>query len=425
MSTFVYTAFDSKGKLFRGQVKEKSWTQALRRVKEMGLFPTSVKPHEQRTWRQRLEMLRPRAQVRTVKQTSGRLVASGAVPLKALTAFTRQIATLLEAGIPLLRTLRSTGEQEESRRLVGVLDQIILDIESGCTFSEALSRHPKVFSRIYVTMVRAGEASGSLEDALARLAEFMERAARLRAKIKSALIYPAAVLFVTSAIITGLSIFVIPKFRELFRDFTGTGLPAFTEYVLNASAIIKDNILYAGALVAVMIIAYKLIQRHRAGRTAVDRIKVKLPVLGRINRKVAIARFARVLGTLLQNGVPMLQSLNIARDTASNMVLASAIQHTHDRVQDGDTLCAPLQASRVFPSTVLSMIDVGEQSGALPQMLLKVADNYEEEVDNAIAAALSLLEPVLIIFLALIVGAVVIALFLPLRDILLPGPSSE
>jgi type IV pilus assembly protein PilC len=421
MTTFLYTALDSKGKLFRGQVKEKSWTQALRRVKEMGLFPTSVKEHERRTWHQHLEAIRPPLRTRTVQHASGALIARGGVPPKVLTAFTRQLATLLEAGIPLLRALRSTREQEESRRMAGLLDRLVIDIEGGCSFSEALSRHPKVFSRIYLSMVRAGEASGTLETALARLAQFMERAARLRGKIKSALIYPCAVIFVAFAILTGLSIFVIPRFREVFADLSGRGLPLFTEYVLNAAQIFKDNILYIGAFIVAYIATYKLTQMHAAGRLAIDRAKLKLPVIGRIARKVAIARFARILGTLLQNGVPVLQALNIARATATNVVLAQAIQHTHDRVQDGDTLCVPLKASGVFPSTVLSMIDVGEQSGALPQMLLKIADNYDEEVDNSVAAAMSLLEPVLIIFLALIVGAVVIALFLPIKDIITGG----
>jgi type IV pilus assembly protein PilC len=313
---------------------------------------------------------------------------------------------------------RSTGEQEESRRLVGLIDQLMLDIESGFTFSEALSRHPKVFSRIYLTMVRAGEASGSLEDALARLAEFMERAARLRSKIRSALVYPSAVIFVAVSIVVALSIFILPRFRDLFRDLTGGNLPVFTEYVLNSSRIFKDNLIYIAAGITALFVTYKLVQVHHRGSMAIDRIKLKLPVIGRIVRKVAIARFARILGTMLQNGVPVLQALNISRATASNMLLAQAIQHAHDRVQDGDSLCAPLKVSRVFPSTVLSMIDVGEQSGALPQMLLEVAENYEDEVDHSIAAALSLLEPALIIFLALIVGAVVIALFLPIKDLL-------
>lgn len=421
MSTFVYTAFDSKGKLFRGQVKEKSWTQALRRVKEMGLFPTCVKPHERRTWRQRLGAVRPRARVRTVKAHPGRLIASGSVSTEALTAFTRQLATLLDAGIPLLRALRSTGEQEESRRLTRVVDQLIVDIEGGFSFSEALTRHPKVFSRIYITMIRAGEASGTLESTLARLAEFMERAARLRGKIKSALIYPIAVLFVAFAILTIMTIFVIPKFREVFRELSGAGLPAFTEYVLNISGILKHNLVYIISVAAGLIAGYKLVQAHSRGHMMIDRIKLKLPVVGRIVRKAAIARFARTLGVLLQNGVPMLQSLSIVRDTASNMVLAQAIQNTHDLVQDGETLTAPLQGSRVFPSTVISMIDVGEQSGALPDMLLKIADNYEEEVDRSVAAALSLLEPMLIIFLAVIVGVVVVALFLPIWHILIHG----
>lgn len=414
MSTFVYTAFDAKGKQLNGEIKEKTWTQALRRVKEMGLFPTSVKERRQRAWRERLPVVRPR-----VRAQSGNLGPSGAVRLKTVTAFTRQLATLLEAGIPLLRSLRSTREQEESRRFIKVLDELIKDIEGGSTFSEALGRHPKIFSRIYVKMALAGEASGMLESALARLAEFMERGARLRAKIKSALIYPTAVLVVAFSILTVLTIFVIPRFKAVFADLAdGRPLPVFTQYVLNSSQIVKDNLLYAVALAAVVVAAYKLIQTHTRGRMAIDRLKLKLPVLGRIVRKISIARFARTLGTLLQNGVPVLQALLIARDTTSNAVLAKAVQQTHDCVQEGESLTVPLKASGVFPSTVLSMIDVGEQTGALPNMLLKIADNYEDDVDNAIAAALSLLEPALIIFLAVIVGGIVIALFLPIIDII-------
>lgn len=417
MSTFVYTAFDAKGKEFSGQVKEKSWTQALRRVKEMGLFPTSVKERRERSWRECLPIVRPR-----VGTDSGRVGPSGTVRPKTVAAFTRQLATLLEAGIPLLRSLRATREQEESRRFVRVLDDLIQDIESGCTFSEALGRHPKIFSRIYLKLVLAGEASGMLESTLARLADFMERTARLRAKIKAALIYPSAVLVVTFSILTILSMFVIPRFKAVFADLRGSSdLPAFTQYVLNSSQIIKDNFFYVLAGVAALVMAYKLAQRHRTGRMIIDRFKLKLPVLGRIIRKISVARFARTLGTMLQNGVPVLQALMIARDTTSNAILAQAVQQTHDRVQDGESLTAPLQASGVFPATVLSMIDVGEQTGALPDMLLKVADNYEADVDRAITAALSLLEPALIIFLAFIVGAVVIALFWPIIIIINDG----
>src|SRR6185503_6467290 len=228
-------------------------------------------------------------------------------------------------------------------------------------------------------------------------------------------------IIVAIGILTMLSVFVIPKFREVFMELTGGNLPLFTEYVLNSSRLIKDNMVWIVAVMGTVVGTYKLVQLHRSGRFFVDRIKLRLPVVGRINRKVAIARLARILGTLLQNGVPILQALNIARATTSNIILADALQYTHNRVQDGDSLCDPLRVSGVFPSTVLSMIDVGEQSGALPQMLLKIADGYEDEVDNAVAAAMSLLEPLLIIFLAFVVGAVVIALLLPIKRIIERG----
>src|SRR5687767_13200987 len=274
MSTFVYTAFDAKWKLFRGQVKEKSWTQALRRVKEMGLFPTSVKQREQRPLRERLQIVRPRK----LKHSSGSLIASGKVPLKTVCAFTRQLATLLEAGIPLLRSLRATREQEENRRFKKILDHLMQSIEGGSTFSEALSQHPKVFSRIYIKMVVAGEASGMLESTLARLSDFMERTARLRSKIKSSLVYPAAVIFVAISILTILSVFVMPRFKAVFLDLYGSGsLPFFTELVLNSSLVLKNHLLHIGAVAITLVATYKLVHAHRSGRMALDRLKLKLP----------------------------------------------------------------------------------------------------------------------------------------------------
>jgi type IV pilus assembly protein PilC len=221
------------------------------------------------------------------------------------------------------------------------------------------------------------------------------------------------------SILSALTIIVIPKFKEVFSEMTGSAnLPAFTEFVLNSSDFIKRHLVIFVAVVAGLIVAFRFFNRMPPGRAVIDRAKLRLPVVGRIIRKVAIARFARTLGTMLQNGVPVLQALTIARDTTSNVMFARAIQHIHERVKDGDTITSPLQSAGVFPSTVVSMIDIGEQTGALPNMLLKVADNYEEEVDASIAAALSLLEPALIIFLAVVVGSIVIALFLPIADMI-------
>jgi type IV pilus assembly protein PilC len=421
MSTYAYTAFDSKGKLFRGNIEEKTWTRALRRVKEMGLFPASVKERPQRLLAEKLPFVRLRLKRAGAEQA--RLCGSR-ISEKVIAPFTRQLATLIEAGIPLLRGLRSIQEQEENSRLRALVGELGKDIEGGSTLSEALRRHPKVFSSLYVNMVVAGETAGLLENALTRLADFMERSQKVRSKIKASLVYPIAVVLVAVSVMAVITMFVIPRIKPIYEDFTGSRtLPAFTEFVLNMSGSIKNSSPYLALLVAALIVVYKIAQANPAGRALIDRLKLRLPVLGRIARKAAIARLSRTLGAMLQSGVPILQALNIARDTATNSVFAGAIEKTHQRVKDGDTLTAPLQASGVFPATVLSMIDVGEQSGALPDMLLKVADNYDEDVDRSIAAALSLLEPALIIFLAVMVGAIVIAVVLPIIGITLdPAP---
>ena len=413
MSTYAYTAYDSKGKLFTGNIEEQTWTRALRRVREMGLFPAYVKERDQRSLREKFKIALP--VVRPKSPADASAVPASGISASRLSEFTRQLATLLDAGIPLLRGLRSIQEQEESCKLKALLGAIIRSVEGGSTFSEALAAHPKIFTRLYVSMVVAGETGGMLEETLARLAGFMERSIRTRAKIKAALIYPAAVIFVAVSIVSVLMLWVIPRFKAVFLDLTGSAsLPPFTEFVLGISEFFKDHAVLLAALVAGGAIALKAIHRFPPGRAAMDALRLKLPVIGRIIRKAAVARFSRTLGSMLQNGVPVLQALTITRDTTANTVFARAIQLTHDRVKEGESVTRPLQGAGVFPSTVISMIDVGEQTGALPDMLLRVADDYDEAVDRSIGAALSLLEPALIMFLAVVVGAIVIALFLPI-----------
>ncbi len=413
MSTYAYVALDSKGKMFRGNITEKSWTSAIRRVKEMGLFPTSVKEETQRAIVERLKATWKPARAREAAPRKPLLF--GRVPVKVLAPFTRQLATLLDAGVSLVRGLRAIEQQEENRALKNVLRKLVADVEGGLQLSEALARHPKVFDKLYINMVVAGETAGMIETSLTRLADFMERSQKIRSKIKSALFYPAAVISVATALVVFLSVWVIPRFQAVFADlFGGQPLPAFTQFVLGAADFVRGHLIHFVVLAATVVVAYKFAQTTKKGLAAIDRVKLNLPVFGRINRKAAICRFARTLGAMLENGVPILQALTIARETTSNAVFARAITQTHDRVKEGDGLTPPLHASGLFPSTVISMVDVGEQTGALPTMLLKIADNYETEVDNSISAALSLLEPALIIFLAVIVGCIVVAMFLPI-----------
>jgi type IV pilus assembly protein PilC len=264
-------------------------------------------------------------------------------------------------------------------------------------------------------MVKAGELGGVLEVVLARLAEFQEKAQKIKGKVVAAMFYPVAVMIVALVILTVLMIFVVPKFQEIFKDMLpGKPLPWFTEFVLGISNAIKDHAPLTAGILAVIIIAFIIWKRTKTGRYLVDKFKLKMPVLGPVFSKVAISRFARTLGTLVSSGVPILQALTIVKETSGNVVVGEAVHAVHESVKEGETITAPLEASNVFPPMVISMVDVGEQTGALPEMLMKIADNYDDEVDNAVAAMTSLLEPIMIVFLAVIVGSIVIAMFLPL-----------
>ena len=408
MANFTYEAVDAGGRRSTGSLEVLSQTEALQRIKEMGLFPTMVRPAKTRPVRSRLETTRaPR-----------RLSASlnrGRVKLAALTVFTRQLATLVNVGMPLLRGLRLLQEQESRGALKHVIGEIARTVEAGGTMSEALAAQPKVFSPLYVNMIRAGEMGGALEEVLRRQAEFMEKGMRIKGKIKAAMFYPAAVLLVAAGIITLLMEFVIPRFQSVFEGLLpGRSMPAFTLAVLHLSELFKNHVLAMGMVLAAAGAAFQLFVHTRAGRRWFDGFKLLVPVAGEVVRKVSLGKFTRTLGTLLSSGVPILQALTIVKETAGNVAVGSMIARIHDNVKEGGTLAEPFKASRLFPAMVGGMVDVGEQTGALPEMLLKIADTSEEEVDNAVTAMTSLLEPVMIIFLAVVVGSIVIAMFLPL-----------
>jgi type IV pilus assembly protein PilC len=343
----------------------------------------------------------------------------GKVKTKILTTFTRQLATLVDAGLPLLRGLRVLEKQERNPTLKGIIAELALSIEGGSTFSEGLAQHPKVFNRLFVNMVKAGELGGVLEVVLTRLAEFMEKAQRIKGKVIAAMFYPVAVLIVATAILLILMVKVVPSFQQVFEGMLeGAQLPAFTRLVLGISAMVKDHILITTGILVVIVILFNLAIRTKFGRLTWDKFKLKMPAVGPVVSKVAISRFTRTLGTLVSSGVPILQALTIVKETSGNVVVSNAVAAVHESVKEGETITAPLEASGVFPPMVISMVDVGEQTGALPEMLLKIADNYDEEVDNAVAAMTSLLEPIMIVFLAVIVGSIVIAMFLPLIELM-------
>jgi type IV pilus assembly protein PilC len=420
MPRYNYVALDARGNETKGVIEVGSQNEAIGRVKEMGLFPTKItEADKEEKSGGKKGKAKPAAKPKAGGKKGGINInikipgfGSGVKP-KVLTTFTRQLATLVDAGLPLLRGLRVLEKQERNAALKRILGELAQAIEGGSTFSEALAQHPKVFNRLFVNMVKAGELGGVLEVVLKRLAEFSEKAQKIKGKVKAALFYPIAVLIVAVGIMVLLMTFVVPKFKDVFGGM-GITLPGFTVFVLAVSDIIKNNILGTLGAMAVVVVLFLLFIKTKFGRHFWDKTKLVMPPTGQVVTKVSISRFTRTLGTLVSSGVPILQALTIVKETAGNVIIANAVAKVHESVKEGETITAPLEASRVFPPMVISMVDVGEQTGALPEMLLKIADNYDEEVDNAVAAMTSLLEPIMIVFLAVIVGSIVIAMFLPL-----------
>ena len=408
MSSYCYEAVDASGLKSQGTLDVTDQSEALKRIKEMGLYPTKV-----------AQTMPPqrRSRALAVPKTSKFQIqiSRGRIKPAVLAVFTRQLATLIDVGMPLLRGLRILEEQAENQTLKKVIADVATTVESGGTLSEALAAYPKVFSPLYVNMVKAGELGGILEVVLRRQAEFMEKALKIKGKIKAAMFYPAAALVAATGILALLLVFIIPRFQAVFEGLlNGKQMPAFTLLVLRISDVFKSHFLAAGMTVLALTVAFQLLVRTRRGRRWFDRFKLSMPVLGKLFRKVALSRFARTFGTLLGSGVPILQALTIVKETAGNVVVGGVIAKIHDNVKEGGSITGPLKESRVFPAMVAGMVDVGEQTGALPDMLMKIADTYDEEVDNAVSAATALLEPIMIIFLAVVVGSIVIAMFLPL-----------
>ncbi|MGZ4962639.1 MAG: type II secretion system F family protein [Limisphaerales bacterium] len=417
---------NSRGAEEKGTLDAEDQSTALARIKEMQLFPTSVaQEHGSSTKILGHGVVGPRNKGRVGSRKKLGLQMNVTVPgfrnrvsTKSLGVFTAELATLLQAGLPLLRGLRVLEKQESSANLKRIIGELSFSIEGGSTLSEALAAHPKVFNRLFVNMVKAGELGGVLEVTLSRLSEFMEKAQKIRGKVIAAMCYPVAVLFVAGAIMTLLLVFVVPRFKEIFDGLAnGQPLPPFTQFVIGISVVVKSHFLSAAAAGFGVLVALRFFVKTRFGRHVLDRIKLAAPVFGPVMKKVAISRFTRTLGTLVSSGVPILQALTIVKETAGNVIVSDAVQAVHNSVKEGETITAPLEAANLFPPMVISMVDVGEQTGALPEMLMKIADKYDEEVDNAVAAMTSLLEPIMIVILGIIVGSIVIAMYLPIIGI--------
>ena len=421
MARFNYIALDSRGQESTGLVEAVSANDAIGQLRQAGYFPTSVY-EEGRGGVVEKKARRAPKDVKAAPATKGKgivLFQRKTVKTKTLMVFTRQLATLIDAGLPLLRGLNVLAKQERDLVLKNTINQIADSVQGGSTFSESLGQHPRIFNKLYMNMVKAGELGGVLELVLGRLAEFQEKAQKVKNRVVAAMVYPVIVLGLATAIMAFLLVFIVPKFESIFHEMLGDKpLPGITRFVIGVSSAVKDHwLILIGAMIA-LVAAYKFIGRTTAGRAMIDRIKLRAPLFGDLLRKSAISRFSRTLGTLVTSGVPILQALNITRETAGNTVIANAIMQVHDSVKEGESIVQPLEASAAFPPMVISMIDVGEETGQLPEMLLKIAEVYDDEVDNAVTGLTSMLEPIMIVILAVIVGTIVIALFMPLISII-------
>ncbi len=404
MPEFTYEALDRGGKQVRGVIEAGNEEIIIEKLRGMGYYPLKVSAHKKSA-----------AQADILALPGLRLIFHR-ITSRQLMSFTRQLATLIDAGLPIIRSLNILKEQVESVIFEDKINDMIKSIEGGSSLSEALARHPKVFDNLYVNMVRAGEIGGVLEAVLDKIAEFLEKRQALKGKVKSAMMYPLVVSLLAGGIVTFILVTIIPKFQDIFNQL-GAELPWLTMMLIHASNILMNQTLWVVAGGILVFVIYRKINQTKEGKHVFDIIKLKIPVFGPLLKKIAIVRFAGTLATLIHSGVPILQALDIVRDTSGNEVVARAMDKVYASVKDGDTIHEPLGRCPVFPPLVVHMVAVGEETGAIDLMLNKVAEAYEREVDDTVNALTSILEPILIVVLGAIVGTIVVALYLPLFSI--------
>jgi type IV pilus assembly protein PilC len=420
MPKFHYIALDQNGQETAGVIEASNEAEGIAQLRRNQLYPTQVVEEGKGDTAAIKRRVRTSGGAKGKSSAANKPSGQAKVSGKVLMIFTRQLATLIDSGLPLLRGLTVLGRQEPNPIMKRCINTLADSVQSGSTFSESLQQFPKIYNKLYVNMVKAGELGGVLELVLNRLAEYQEKAQKLKNKVVAAMVYPLIVMFIAVAIMIFLMTVIVPKFEKIFEDMLGSKdkLPDLTKFVINFSRTIQDNfvLLIIGTVGAIVL--WRVMAATKGGRIFIDSMKLKLPVFGDVQRKTAISRFTRTLGTLVTSGVPILQALNITRETAGNVIISNAITKVHDAVKEGESMIAPLEGSKVFPPMVISMVDVGEETGQLPEMLLKVADVYEDEVDNAVSAMTSMLEPLMIVILAVVVGTIVMALFMPLIQII-------
>jgi type IV pilus assembly protein PilC len=410
MPVYQYEAMDNTGLEIKETIEAPSEAEAQQKIKEKGFFVTRIQESG------RKKKAKAAAKKRTGPRRKGTFSIGGVRP-KHLCTFTRQLSTLQDAGLPILRSLRILEGQSKPGPLKNALMAVIEDIEGGSTLSEAMSRQPKAFDKLYVNMVRAGEAGGALETILRRLAEFKEKSQSLKRKVQGAMIYPCAVIVIAGGIVAGIMIYIVPKFKKIFADF-GTELPQITLLLITMSDWLAAYWYMLVGIPFILFIVLKLVKKNKTGAFIVDWIVLKIPLLGLILRKSIIARTSRTLGTLIASGVPILEGIIIARDTSGNAIFARAYDQIYTAIREGESMAVPLKETRITDDMVVNMVDVGEETGALDTMLYKVADVYEEEVEVLVEALVKMLEPIMVVVLGVAVGFIVIALFMPLIKLL-------
>ncbi len=408
MPVFQYVALDSQGVEIKDEVEALSEKEAISKIRNMGYFPTKVR-----------SKTAAKTGAKAAAKTTKRRGANAKVKVKVVTQFARQLSTLQDAGLPILRSLRILEEQQKGpfKRIIGYLGD---DIEGGSTLSEAMGKYPRCFDRLFVSMVAAGEAGGVLDLILARVADFKEQAIRLQGRVKSAMVYPIVVLTAAFLILLGLMTFVIPQFKTVLEEMVGGELNPVTQTVLGISAWIAFRygwLVLCGVPFAFVFLT-RTARKFRQGRLVLDTINLKMPVMGQLTCKVSIARWTRTLGTLISAGVPILDAINVSRETAGNEVYANLLGTVHNSIRQGDSFAGPLRQSKNVDLLVSNMIGVGEETGDLDKMLGRIADNYDEQVDVLVSSLMSMLEPIMIIGLGGIVMVIVVAVFLPMIQVI-------
>ncbi len=408
MPTFKYEAMDTSGSEVKDSVEAANEEEAQQKIRQMGYFATKITE---------VQSGKGKKKNKQGKRKKGQVFTLGGVSSKHLCTFTRQFSTLQDAGLPVLRSLRILEGQMKPGPLKNALIDVVDDVESGSTLSEAFAKHPKCFDRLYVNMVKAGEAGGALEVILKRLADFKEKSQSLKRRITGAMVYPVVVILVAVAILTFIMIYIIPKFEKIFKDFQ-MELPDMTKALMATSRWFVEYWYILPLFPLSFWLLIKLIRLSKTGNYAVDRVYLWIPVVGPLIEKTVVARTMRTLGTLVASGVPILEALSIVRETSTNAVFERMYQRVYESIREGDTIAQPLKESRLVDDMVVNMIDVGEETGDLDTMLYKIADVYDEEVNVMVESLISLLEPLMIVFLGLVIGSIVIALFLPLIKLL-------